>query len=81
MGMAFPLGLKVASVHAASRHAEGRSELVTPWLWGINGAMGVFASVAAIVIALLAGISTAYWIGVAAYFVGAVALLLANKQA
>src|SRR5207244_98341 len=39
MGMAFPLGMEVAS---------RRSEGLTPWLWGINGAMSVCASVVAL---------------------------------
>ena len=41
MGMAFPLGMRSASERSAS---------LTPWLWGINGAASVLASVLAIVI-------------------------------
>jgi hypothetical protein len=48
MGMAFPLGMKFASE---------KSTKLTPWLWGINGAMSVCASVLAVVIALNWGIS------------------------
>ncbi len=36
MGMAFPLGMKLASTRAAP---------LTPWLWGLNGAASVLASV------------------------------------
>jgi SAM-dependent methyltransferase len=64
MGMAFPLGMKLA--------ATGRSDL-TPWLWGVNGAFSVSASVLAIVIALGASISAAFWTGVAAYAMAAAA--------
>jgi hypothetical protein len=60
MGMAFPLGMKLAS---AQRPA------LTPWLWGINGATSVCASVFAVVIAIGAGISTAFWTGCACYAV------------
>jgi predicted membrane-bound spermidine synthase len=57
MGMAFPLGMR-----AAARRPE-----LTPWLWGLNGAMSVLASVLAIVIAIASGIATSYWCGVGAY--------------
>ena len=50
--------------------AAWRLEL-TPWLWGLNGATSVLASVLAVVIATASGISTSYWSGVATY-VGAV---------
>jgi hypothetical protein len=58
MGMAFPLGMRKA--------AAARPEL-TPWLWGVNGAMSVLASVLAIVIAMAVGISASFWTGVACY--------------
>jgi len=58
MGMAFPLGMGAASARAAA---------LTPWLWGINGACSVLASVLAVVIALGSGISAAFWTGVACY--------------
>jgi SAM-dependent methyltransferase len=58
MGMAFPLGMRVA--------ARVKPAL-TPWLWGVNGATSVCASVVALVLALLWGITTAYWAGVACY--------------
>jgi predicted membrane-bound spermidine synthase len=68
MGMAFPLGMRLAS---------GRTPALTPWLWGINGATSVCASVLAIVIALSSSISAAYWTGVVCY----VASLIAFAQA
>jgi predicted membrane-bound spermidine synthase len=58
MGMAFPLGMKVA---------QAREPKLTPWLWGVNGALSVCASVLAIVIALAFGISAAFWTGAVAY--------------
>ncbi len=60
MGMAFPLGLKLAS---------SQSNSLTPWLWGINGATSVFASVVAVAIALDAGISASFWVGVGCYLI------------
>jgi MFS family permease len=70
MGMAFPLGMKLA--------AE-RSPALTPWLWGINGAFSVCASVLAIVVALATTISTAYWAGTAAYVVALLAFARATR--
>jgi hypothetical protein len=60
MGMAFPLGLELA--------AE-RSDALTPWLWGINGATSVCASVLALAIALTWGISVVFWCGFTCYVV------------
>ncbi len=54
MGMAFPLGMKLASARARE---------LTPWLWGLNGAASVLASVLGVVIALTWSISTAFWAG------------------
>ncbi len=58
MGMAFPLGMKAAA---------GRVNDITAWLWGINGATSVCASVGAIVISLSAGISVTYLCGFLCY--------------
>jgi hypothetical protein len=70
MGTAFPLGMKVAS---------GRSAELTPWLWGINGATSVCASVLAVVISMNSGISSSFWVGFASYAVAFAAFACANK--
>ena len=54
MGMAFPLGMRLARTTAAA---------LTPWLWGVNGATSVCASVLAVAIALSTTISMAFWAG------------------
>jgi hypothetical protein len=69
MGMAFPLGMK-----AALAKAEG----LAPWLWGVNGATSVCASVIAMLIALSFGIRAAFWSGFVCYAVAAVALSAAR---
>jgi hypothetical protein len=71
MGMAFPLGLK---------QAAGRAPALSPWLWGINGAMSVCASVLAVVIALTAGISASFWTGAACYLVSVGAFAWGGKR-
>jgi hypothetical protein len=59
MGMAFPQGLG----QAPNRPAQ------TPWLWGVNGATSVCASVLAVAISLSTTISTAFWVGCFCYLV------------
>jgi hypothetical protein len=71
MGMAFPLGMRLAS---------GRAQALTPWLWGINGAASVCASVLAVVIALYASISAAFWTGAGCYAVAFLAFVWASAR-
>lgn len=70
MGMLFPIGMKLAGPQA---------ERLTPWLWGLNGAFSVCATVLSIVIALAAGISAAFWTGVGAYVVALWAFQRASR--
>jgi hypothetical protein len=62
MGAAFPRGLDLAT---------RRSTAGAPWLWAINGAASVFGSLLAVLVSISAGVSAAYWLGVAAYAVAA----------
>jgi len=66
MGMAFPIGMQRALAEAPS---------LAPWLWGVNGAASVCASVLVVVIALGAGITAAFWVGVACYVLAVGALI------
>jgi hypothetical protein len=70
MGMAFPLGLKLASRRSAG---------LTPWLWGINGSLSVCASVLAVVIALSLGIAATLWAGFLCYGLATLAFLRAAR--
>jgi hypothetical protein len=72
MGMCFPMGMKAASLR---RGGEG----LTAWLWGINGAMSVVASVLSVVIAMSYGIPASWWTGVACYAVALVAIRRATR--
>jgi predicted membrane-bound spermidine synthase len=71
MGMAFPLGMRMASSRFAS---------LTPWFWGINGATSVCASVFAVAIALTSSISTSYWTGFACYVTAFIAFSWAARN-
>ena len=72
MGAAFPLGMRLAL---------GARPQLAPWLWAVNGATSVVASVLAVVIAMESGISTSFWTGVASYLVAAAAFVLAARPA
>ena len=65
MGMCFPIGMKVAAKQKGD---------ITAWLWGINGAMSVVASVLSVVIAMSFGISAAWWTGCGCYFLALLAI-------
>ena len=65
MGMAFPIGMA---------RAMREKPALAPWLWGLNGAASVCASVLAVVIALAAGISAAFWVGAGCYAVAVASL-------
>lgn len=70
MGMAFPLGMRLAT---------GLRAQLAPWLWGINGAVSVLASVLAMLIAMVYGISVSFWTGVASYLAALGAFTLAAR--
>lgn len=70
MGTAFPIGMKLASTKLAN---------ITPWLWGINGAMSVSASVLAVAISLSFGISITYWTGVFCYAIAFIAFIQTSR--
>ncbi|MDP9172989.1 MAG: hypothetical protein M3O30_03880 [Planctomycetota bacterium] len=71
MGMAFPLGMKWAQQCNASYSA---------WLWGVNGAASVCASVFTVIISLTEGIPTAWWMGVAFYLAAALAVFTSSRR-
>ena len=71
MGMAFPLGMKIASI---------KSKHLSPLLWGVNGAASVFASVLAVAVALSFGISIAFWTGVFFYVLALIAIIWSSSQ-
>lgn len=58
MGFGFPTGMRLVTAIDARP---------TPWLWGINGAMGVIASVIAIVISISWGINITICVGALCY--------------
>ena len=58
MGMCFPLGLRLFREYSSQS---------LPWMWGMNGATGVLASVFAVAISMWSGINTSLLVAVACY--------------
>ena len=58
MGFMFPTGLRLCS------RVDGR---LAPWLWAGNGAAGVLASSAAVLVSIQTSLSISLWVGAAAY--------------
>jgi len=71
MGMAFPLGLKLAT---------SRLYDLTPLFWGMNGATSVCGSVLAVAIAMNTGISSSFWTGFWCYAVAFGSYLWAAQE-
>jgi hypothetical protein len=71
MGMPFSIGMGAASRHPGAP---------TAFLWGINGATSVVASVTGALVAMFFGISVTFASGFVAYAVGAVALWLIVRR-
>jgi spermidine synthase len=67
LGMPFPSGIRALE-------GLGRRGLV-PWVWGLNGAMSVMASVSAIILAIELGYTAVFLLGAACYGLAAVLLL------
>ncbi|CAN5749028.1 hypothetical protein BH23ACT2_BH23ACT2_00070 [soil metagenome] len=70
MGMPFAIGMRVAAHHGAP----------TAFLWGINGATSVVASVFAMVIAVFFGIAMTLFAGFAAYLLAAGSLAASVRR-
>ncbi|MCC6989431.1 MAG: hypothetical protein IT181_10555 [Acidobacteria bacterium] len=60
MGFCFPHG---------ARLVQSRDESALAWMWGANGAAGVVASIAAVMISMTLGIEANLWVAVACYAV------------
>ncbi len=58
LGLCFPIGLRLVR-----RISDG----ATPWMWGVNGAASVLASVSAVWVSIWSGISTSLSLAVCAY--------------
>jgi hypothetical protein len=71
MGMALPLGLKLA----ANQHDD-----LAPALWAVNGSMSICGSVLAVAIAMNAGISSTFWCGFCCYAVAFCAYVWTSRS-
>lgn len=71
LGLGFPAGMRLGFRH---------SQVLTPWLWGINGAASVLGSVLSVVISMFLGISVSYWCGFAFYAIALYCCLQLEKR-
>jgi SAM-dependent methyltransferase len=58
LGLCFPIGMRLV---------RRLSEDATPWMWGVNGACGVFAAVGAVAISMWWGIHVNLYLALGAY--------------
>lgn len=58
LGLCFPIGMRLVGRH---------SSRVTVWMWGVNGACGVLASIVAVMVSLWLGIQANLWLAAAMY--------------
>jgi MFS family permease len=72
MGMPFAVGMRAAA---------GVPRAPTAFLWGINGAASVCASVLAVVTALFFGIAAAFWFGATTYALAVASMVVISRQA
>jgi hypothetical protein len=67
-GMIVPLALLLGTFFPIGMRLMGElSTEATAWMWGINGATGVFASVLAVAISMWSGIHTNFYLAMALY--------------
>jgi len=59
LGFGFPTGMRLIS---------SIDPKPTPWFWGINGAAGVLATIAAVVVSIALGIKATLLVGAVCYF-------------
>ena len=71
MGMPFSIGMNTAS---------RRPGTPTAFLWGINGATSVCASVLAILVSLFFGVYAAFWLGVLAYVMATASMYVITRN-
>lgn len=71
MGMPFTIGMRAANLS---------DDPPTAFLWGVNGATSVCASVVGLVISIFLGISFAFWSGTFAYATALVALIVIVRR-
>jgi hypothetical protein len=58
LGTCFPIGLRLSGRYSAE---------ITAWMWGVNGAAGVLASIVAVMISMWLGIDVSLWVAAALY--------------
>jgi hypothetical protein len=71
VAMLVPPGLLMGTAFPSGVRAAGAKPQILPWLWGINGAASVLASVLAAAVSLELGITANLWLGALCYVAAA----------
>jgi hypothetical protein len=71
LGLCFPIGLRLV---------RRISDDAMPWMWGVNGAAGVLASVSAIWMSIWSGISTSLYVATCVYALLVVPAVLLGRR-
>jgi spermidine synthase len=71
LGLAFPIGMRLVGQ---------ASDVATAWLWGVNGACGVLASVGAVAVSMWFGIHRNLWLAAVTYLAVAVTLRTMQRR-
>ena len=58
LGLCFPIGMRLVGRH---------SDRITAWMWGVNGASGVIASILAVMASMWLGINSSLLVGAVLY--------------
>ena len=72
LGFCFPIGLRLT---------QALSSEATPWMWGINGAFGVLASILGVLVSMSFGIQTNLHLATGAYLAVALCAVLLGARA
>jgi len=75
VAMLFPVGIALGAAFPAGMNLTlEKHPSLAPWLWGVNGAFSVCASVFAVIVSMFSSITVSYICGIVSYVVALVAV-------
>jgi len=85
VGVILPAGIMMGFMFPTGMRLSGRIDTrITPWLWAVNGAAGVLASGAAVLVAIETSLDHSLWVGAVGYatlaFVALTLLRLGDRR-
>ena len=77
IAMLFPVGIALGAAFPAGMNLTlQRHPTLAPWLWGVNGAFSVCASVFAVIVSMFCGISVSFGCGIVSYALALLAVVV-----